>query len=177
MGEFMYTAGLVTQWHFSFANYLRGGLLLVLALILSQPGAGWAKGVGDEEVLLAKLNTAAQVQHAEALDKSRRPAARLVFGGTDMVCSGIGVCEDFELDDADVVFAGERNDDFAGSSVFGGTDLNDDGISDVVIGAQREDSGGSDAGAAYAMFGPASGKFPPRDSYRVNSLLPPAHYK
>ena len=85
MGEFMYTAGLVTQWHFSFASCLRGGLLLVLALILSQPGAGWAKGMSDEEVLLEKLNTAAQVQHTEALGKSRRPAARLVFGGTDKV--------------------------------------------------------------------------------------------
>ncbi len=85
MGKFMYTAELATQWHYSFTSYLRGGLLLVLALILSQPGAGWAKGMGDEEVLLAKLNTAAQVQHAEAVDKSRRPAARLVFGGTDQV--------------------------------------------------------------------------------------------
>jgi hypothetical protein len=69
------------------------------------------------------------------------------------------VCEDFELDDADVTFSGERNDDFAGSSVSGGTDLDDDGdYDDVVNGAEREDSGGSDAGAAYIMFGPASGK-------------------
>ena len=75
-----------------------------------------------------------------------------------MICSGVGVCDDFELDDADVTFSGERNDDFAGSSVFGGTDLNGDDISDVVIGAEREDSGGSDAGAAYVMFGPAAGK-------------------
>ena len=85
MGEFMYTAGLVTQWHFSFNSCLRGGLLLVLALILSQPGAGWAKGMSDEEVLLKKLNTAAKVQQTEALGKSRRPAARLVFGGADQI--------------------------------------------------------------------------------------------
>jgi hypothetical protein len=85
-------------------------------------------------------------------------AAYIIFGGTDMICSGIGVCEDFEFDDADVTFAGERNDDFAGASVSGGGDLDDDGVADVVIGAQREDSGGSDAGAAYVMFGPASGK-------------------
>jgi hypothetical protein len=86
-------------------------------------------------------------------------SAYLIFGGTDMVCAGIGVCDDFELDDADVTFSGERNDDFAGSSVFGGSDLDDDGLADdVVVGASREDSGGSDAGAAYVMFGPASGK-------------------
>jgi len=85
--------------------------------------------------------------------------AFLVFGGTDAICSGPGLCEDFELDDADVTFAGERNDDFAGSSVAGGTDIDGDGyLDDVVIGAEREDSGGSDAGAAYAMFGPLSGK-------------------
>jgi hypothetical protein len=86
-------------------------------------------------------------------------AAYLILGGTDMICAGIGVCDDFELEDADVTFSGERNDDFAGSSVFGGSDLDDDGLADdVVIGASREDSGGSDAGAAYVMFGPASGK-------------------
>jgi hypothetical protein len=84
--------------------------------------------------------------------------APLDWNDQAVICDGIEVCEDFELDDADVTFSGERNDDFAGSSVTGGSDLDDDGISDVVIGAMREDSGGSDAGAAYVMFGPASGK-------------------
>jgi hypothetical protein len=85
---------------------------------------------------------------------SESGAVFLVLGGTDAVCSGVGACEDFYLSSADTIIIGERNDDFAGSSVDGGADLNDDDVPDLVVGARLEDSTASDAGASYIMFGP-----------------------
>lgn len=52
---------------------------------------------------------------------------------------------------------GEAAGDLVGISVAGGTDLNGDGISDFVIGAQHNAEGGFDAGAVYAVWGGASG--------------------
>ena len=58
---------------------------------------------------------------------------------------------------ADATFQGENNDDYVGGSVAGAGDLNADGRADLVIGAHRDDTTGSDAGAAYLLLGPATG--------------------
>ena len=47
---------------------------------------------------------------------------------------------------------GENSDDLAGWSV-SAADVNDDGISDLIVGAPGNDSGGYHAGAAYVVFG------------------------
>lgn len=58
-------------------------LCSVLTLALLLPSPSWAKGPSAEEVLLAKLGAAAQVEQAAALAKERAPAAKLVVGGAE----------------------------------------------------------------------------------------------
>ena len=48
---------------------------------------------------------------------------------------------------------GESDSDYAGKSVASG-DINNDGYDDIIIGASNEDTGGSDGGAVYIVFGP-----------------------
>ncbi len=57
------------------------------------------------------------------------------------------------LSAADAVYAGEALDDFAGSSLSGGGDVDADGFADILIGARGSDDGGSLAGAAYLILG------------------------
>jgi hypothetical protein len=52
---------------------------------------------------------------------------------------------------------GENTLDLAGYSVSGVGDVNGDGLDDVVVGAYRNDTGGTDAGAAYVVFGQEGG--------------------
>jgi len=54
---------------------------------------------------------------------------------------------------ADVILTGEAADDRFGYSVSIAGDVNDDGYSDVIIGAYGNDAGGSNAGRAYIYFG------------------------
>ncbi len=56
-----------------------------------------------------------------------------------------------------MTLTGENNDDQAGFSVAVAPDIDGDGGDDLLIGAAREDSGGSNAGAAYLVLGASSG--------------------
>ncbi len=53
---------------------------------------------------------------------------------------------------ADVVFVGESTGDFSGYSIAGGSDVDKDGLSDILIGAGNHDANGNDAGAAYLFL-------------------------
>ena len=48
---------------------------------------------------------------------------------------------------------GEVTSDNAGFSVSSAGDVNGDGFADLIVGARRNDSGGTDGGAAYVIFG------------------------
>ncbi len=68
------------------------------------------------------------------------------------------------IEDAAAAFNGAEPLDWAGSAVALG-DLDDDGDADLVIGAYRHDSGGTQAGAVYVIYGPADGQL--RDADHV----------
>ena len=66
---------------------------------------------------------------------------------------------DVNLSNASASFLGEDSDDHSGYSVAGAGDVNGDGYDDILIGAERDEEGGSEAGQTYLMF---PGARPPR---------------
>lgn len=58
------------------------------------------------------------------------------------------------LSAASEVLGGEEDGDLAGAGLWGGDDLDGDGIPDVLIGAPYNDRGGVDAGTVYLLPGP-----------------------
>jgi len=76
-------------------------------------------------------------------------AAYLVFGPAS---AEIG------LSSADAKFTGESADDYAGAWVSSAGDVNADGYDDIIVGARRNDRGGTNAGSAYLLLGPTSGE-------------------
>ncbi|MCP4251430.1 MAG: hypothetical protein GY778_30710, partial [bacterium] len=54
---------------------------------------------------------------------------------------------------ADLTFTGEAPDDRFGRSVGTADDVNGDGFADLIVGAYRNDAGGTDAGRAYVYYG------------------------
>jgi len=60
------------------------------------------------------------------------------------------------LESAEAKLVGEAADSWAGS-VAGVGDIDGDGRADVLVGAHRDDTGGTDAGAAYLLLGSFSG--------------------
>ena len=57
------------------------------------------------------------------------------------------------LADADVIFESDELDAKLGSSVSGGSDINNDGFSDIAVGVPNSHIGGTDAGAAWIFQG------------------------
>jgi hypothetical protein len=62
-----------------------------------------------------------------------------------------------DLGHADAKLVGEEASDIAGVAVSGGGDVDGDGRDDVLIGA-RNGAGGEEAGAAYLLLGPVTGR-------------------
>ena len=58
---------------------------------------------------------------------------------------------------ADLIMLGAASGDQAALAVAGGGDLDGDGLDDLLVGAGREDSGGTDAGAVYVILSPPTG--------------------
>jgi len=63
------------------------------------------------------------------------------------------VTGDLDLGAADLRLVGEDANDQAGFALAGGADVNGDGYDDVLVGALGNDEAGSNAGAAYLIFG------------------------
>jgi hypothetical protein len=62
-----------------------------------------------------------------------------------------------DLSDAAARIEGEAADDLAGISAAGVGDVDGDGVDDLLIGADQNDEGGEDAGAAYLVLGGRGG--------------------
>jgi hypothetical protein len=77
-------------------------------------------------------------------------AAYVVFGSASPVTVNL---DDVALGTGGFKITGENGADNAGNSVAAAGDINGDGIDDFLVGAYRNDAGGSSAGAAYVVFG------------------------
>ena len=106
----------------------------------SVSGAGDVNGDGFDDLLVGAWGN----------DEggSSAGAAYLVYGP---------VAGDVSLSLADARLVGEASSDLAGGSVSSAGDVDGDGFSDLLVGADGNDEGGSSAGAAYLMYGPVGG--------------------
>ena len=77
--------------------------------------------------------------------------AYLLFG------SSLGTSADIELSSADYTFTGEAAQDTAGWRVSGAGDVDGDDLDDLLIGANYNDNGGANAGAAYLVLATSLG--------------------
>jgi hypothetical protein len=67
------------------------------------------------------------------------------------------VSNERDLSTAETILVGENTDDQAGSSVSIASDVDGDGIDDLLVGARLDDTEASDAGAAYIVRGLTTG--------------------
>lgn len=81
-----------------------------------------------------------------------RGAVYVFFGSTSLS----GTHDLFAGGTPDVTVIGRSNYDYLGNSVSGAGDIDDDGFDDIVMGAYRNDSGGSNSGAIYVLYGSSS---------------------
>jgi len=107
--------------------------------------AGWTLTAGDvdgdgvEDVLVGACENDAGGDGAGAAYLLTGPAAGTI-----------------DLSEADAKLVGEEPEDAAGYSLAAG-DVDGDGVEDLLVGAPGQDAGGSYAGAAYLVLGPAAG--------------------
>ena len=85
---------------------------------------------------------------------------------TNEIAADGGIEIDLSLADAKLV--GEEPDDSAGFDAAAAGDVNGDGYDDLFLGAPANDAGGDNAGAAYLVSGPVTGRF---DLSRSNAVL------
>ncbi len=96
-------------------------------------------------------------------DASTNPAAEEICNdGADNNCNGdsteCALAGDLSLDDVGGIWSGAAGADKAGFVVAAAGDIDGDGYDDVIVGAPYSDAGTSNAGAAYLVRGPATGR-------------------
>jgi hypothetical protein len=90
---------------------------------------------------------------------------------------GPGPSGEVSLDDSDaeLVSTVRADLDSAGYPVAGAGDVDGDGFGDVLVGAQDDDDGGRDAGAAYLVLGPMTGTVSLGDGIKIVGEDPDAN--
>ena len=71
--------------------------------------------------------------------------------------SSLGSISEIDLSLADYSFIGENDNDLSGYSISSAGDIDGDGLDDILIGAYRNDAGGSNAGKSYLFLGSSLG--------------------
>ncbi len=109
----------------------------------SVSSAGDVNGDGIDDIIVgADLNDSGSFNAG---------AAYVIYGTTGTDRDTVDLTE---LDATDgFVIQGDMAGDQAGYSVSSAGDVNGDGIDDIIVGATRNDAGGSNAGAAYVIYG------------------------
>ncbi len=123
---------------------------------LDSDGDGY--GDADEELISCEDDESGYVTDGtdcDDADEATHPDADELLDGVDNDCDE--VVDNIMLGGASGLFMGERSSDSAGCAIAGAGDLDADGHADIIIGAWGEDSGGTQAGAAYIIMGPTSG--------------------
>jgi len=110
---------------------------------ISVSGAGDVNGDGYDDFLIGA--------HANSEGGQYAGQTYLILGKSS------GWAMDTSLADSDASFIGEAAGDYAGLSVSGAGDVNDDGYDDFVIGAPYNDEAEDKAGQAYLILGKAFG--------------------
>ncbi len=109
----------------------------------SVSGAGDVNGDGYDDILIGAYNN----------DEGGSNAGQIYL----VLGRSTGWSMDMNLSSADASFIGEAADDWAGRSVSGAGDVNGDGYDDILIGAYKNDEGGSNAGQTYFVLGRSTG--------------------
>ena len=105
-------------------------------------GAGDFNGDGFDDIAIGALRNSDSGTYSGA--------AYVVFGP---------LTGQLNVGSADLKVTGLADTDYVGRGVTGAGDTNNDGYDDILIGAIGDDTGGTDAGAAFLVLGPASGSF------------------
>ena len=122
---------------------------------LSVSAAGDVNGDGYADILIGANG------HGTGVDAG---AAYVIFGKAD----GFGTIDLSSLSPRDgFIIQGDTAGDLTGTVSAAG-DINNDGYDDILVGAPRNDVGGTDAGAAYVIFGRPNPGLATADSFAVN---------
>ncbi len=108
---------------------------IALALVGDTDGDGW------DDLLIGA--------HGDDSIGNATGAAYLVAGP---------ITASMDLADAQAKLLGEAGNDYTGLSMAPAGDLDGDGLADLLVGAYRNDRGGTDAGAVFLVHGPVEGE-------------------
>ena len=115
-------------------------------------GDGYGVTGSEAYICFPGTDQVAEPGDCDDVDETVSPGATEICNdGVDNDCDGTSEgCEIDAEELSDIVLRGEAAEDYAGRSITGVGDLNNDGVDDVVVGAD----GYADEGAAYIIYGP-----------------------
>ncbi len=105
------------------------------------------QALGDGQTLIDTFS-------AVSADGTAQQPVTITINGTNEVV-GVSLI-DVSIGLGGFKIIGEKAGDLAGISVSSAGDINGDGYDDIIVGAYENDAGGSNAGAAYVIYGKAT---------------------